>query len=228
MIETSGRPPRASWRSSTPRSTSPAAVAGMSSIARAAKRPPQRTEGCSIAETRSRSRPPCRCRPRSPGRAASEIGFGPARGEDHVPRVGPDQHGDVAPGFFHQAACRAPLCMDRGGIADHIAGANHGGAGLQAQRGRGIPVEVGATAGHPCPIRSHACRNTCFLPPGLCYKAPARPASHQAWLSAAGLHKFRMVLNSYVRRLLPSSALSRGRPRQCIAATAESFEETHA
>ena len=63
------------------------ASTGMSSIASRGNRPPARTEGCSIADINSRSRGRFSSRGLDRRRQRQRVGFGAARGEDHVRRL---------------------------------------------------------------------------------------------------------------------------------------------
>ena len=78
-------------RPSAARSSRPSRIDRDSSIASRAKRPPARTETCSIAESRSSSRGRFSPATLDRRRQRQHIGFGAARGEKHVARPRADQ-----------------------------------------------------------------------------------------------------------------------------------------
>jgi hypothetical protein len=125
MIETSGRDARDSASASAARLTRPSASTAISSIAS--------REAAAGADGRmlDRRHQEFVARPflggdLDSGRERQHVGFGAARGEDHVGRPGADQAGYVLARMLDQIPGGAPFGMHRGGVAGERQGLLHG------------------------------------------------------------------------------------------------------
>ena len=124
-----------------------------------AKRPPLSTEGCSIAETNSRSR-----RRLSPAdverrRQRQHIGFGGAAGEGHVLASAPTSAATWSRAFSTSGAPRALPHGPRTALPVTSKRAQYGGTRLRTQRGSRVPVEIGRVGhrdliGNVLPLRA--------------------------------------------------------------------------
>ena len=80
------------------------------------------------------------------------VGLGRTRGENHSARLGAHQCRDLCARAFNQGPGGPTLRMHGRRIAAELAGGNHRGTGLGAQRRRRIPVEIDPCHVDPCTL----------------------------------------------------------------------------
>ena len=175
MTETSALPPRKAGKPlNAARSTTPPGSPEFPrpALPRSGRR--RAPDGCSIAETSSRSRgilPPLSMA----GVSASMLASVPPEVNTTLRGFGADQGRDLRARILDEAPDGAAFAVDRGGIADEIERCPHRVARLPAQRRSCIPVEINPlshtyfTTGRDVQRPYHAkSSHTCNWPPQSC------------------------------------------------------------
>ena len=136
---------------SAARSIRPSASTGMSSIASRGNRPPARTEECSIADIKSRVARPLLVRGLDRRRQRQHIGFGAARGEEHVAPAArrPARPPASRACSIRRRAARPSACTEDG-LPGSASASRQRLRAPRPQRRGGVPIEIAAL--QPCSL----------------------------------------------------------------------------